>query len=227
MADRRTQQTAGLTVKQQRDARRAEKVAALKQQQQRSKRNRLIAILGGAVAAAAVLALVIVLVVVNSTPTVKAPAEAFDGERTWDDLPSTHVSTQVDYQEKYDMLPPAGGDHAAAWLNCGVYEEVVPEVNAVHSLEHGAVWVTYDADALDADELDALRASVPATYTIVSPYEGLATPITLSAWGVQLQLEELDQAKIDDFLEKYWQSPDAPEPGASCSGALDGPGKVS
>lgn len=125
------------------------------------------------------------------------------------------------------MSPPAGGDHSATWLNCGVYEQVVPEVNAVHSLEHGAVWVTYDADALDDDQLELLRSSVPATYTIVSPYEGLAAPITLSAWAVQLQLDSVDAADIASFMEKYWQSPDAPEPGASCGGALDGPGKVS
>jgi len=218
-------QTPGLTVKQQRDARRAEKVAELKRQQERTKRNRLIGIIAGAVTVAAVLALVIVLVVTSATP--KPPAEAFDGERTWDDLSATHVSTQVDYRAKYDMSPPAGGDHSATWLNCGVYEQVVPEVNAVHSLEHGAVWVTYDADALDDEQLEQLRSSVPATYTIVSPYEGLASPITLSAWGVQLQLDDVDETEITSFLEKYWQSPDAPEPGASCAGALDGPGKVS
>jgi len=226
MADRPAQPEAGPTAKQQRDARRAEKVTAMKRQQERSRRRRIAAIAGGSVAAVAVVALVVVLVVANSAPTTTPPA-AVDGERTWSDLPSNHVGGTVDYEAEYGMTPPAGGDHAAAWLNCGVYDQQVPNENAVHSLEHGAVWATYDPDALDADEIDRLRGSVPSTYSIVSPFDGLPSPVVISAWGSQLQLEGVDQERIAAFVEKHWQSPDAPEPGAACTGALDGPGKIS
>ena len=44
----------------------------------------------------------------------------------------------------YPQTPPAGGEHHPTGLNCGIYSEAVPNVNAVHALEHGAVWVTYD-----------------------------------------------------------------------------------
>ena len=52
----------------------------------------------------------------------------------------------IDYEAQYGVNPPAGGDHWSRWLNCGVYTE--PQVNehAVHALEHGAVWITYDPD---------------------------------------------------------------------------------
>ena len=58
------------------------------------------------------------------------------------------------------------------WLNCGIYDQPVPNENAVHSLEHGAVWVTYDATTVSGDELDALKSQLPSTYIVLSPYEG-------------------------------------------------------
>src|SRR5690606_12091073 len=90
---------------------------------------------------------------------------------------ANHVEGEVDYPQS----PPAGGDHNAVWLNCGVYSQPVPNVNAVHSLEHGAVWITYDPAEVDADGVQALRAQLPSSYVILSPYEGLPSPIVLSA----------------------------------------------
>ena len=54
-----------------------------------------------------------------------------------------------------------GGEHFAAWLDCGVYDAPVPDEVAVHDLEHGAVWITYDADALDAEQVAALEDALP------------------------------------------------------------------
>lgn len=91
----------------------------------------------------------------------KAPV---DGEKTWDakKLGRNHVETPV----KYEMNPPVGGDHNPRWMNCDgdVYKNPIPEVNAVHSLEHGAVWVTYNEKAAKAD-VDALAGKVGKTPT--------------------------------------------------------------
>jgi hypothetical protein len=137
------------------------------------------------------------------------------------------VTGAVDYQGEYDMNPPAGGEHNQIWLNCGVYTEPQTNENAVHALEHGAVWVTYDASKVDDDGVSALLGEIPRTYTVVSPYEGLPAPIVLSAWGAQLEVQSADDPRITDFIDKYWRSALLAEQGAACTGGIDGPGKVS
>ena len=94
-------------------------------------------------------------------------------------------------------------------------------------MEHGAVWVTYDANALSADEVAELESQLPSSYVILSPYEGLDSPVVLSSWNHQLKLESVDDERIPEFFEEYWRNQDVPEPNALCSGALDAPGKVS
>ncbi|MFE5940836.1 DUF3105 domain-containing protein [Streptomyces sp. NPDC056470] len=68
----------------------------------------------------------------------RAPVE---GEKDWDatKLGRNRVAKSV----TYPMKPPVGGDHDQAWMNCegDVYKKPVPDMKAVHSLEHGAVWV--------------------------------------------------------------------------------------
>ncbi|MCU1542832.1 MAG: hypothetical protein JWM50_697 [Microbacteriaceae bacterium] len=216
------------SIKQQREAKRAEKVAVLKAQQAKEKRNRIIGIVLGAVGAAAVLALVIVFVVTSSVPKPDPADISVKGVKNFTGLTNAHVDpTPVDYEGTYGMNPPAGGNHFGAWLNCGVYSEPQQNENAVHALEHGAVWVTYDPDALSEAEVQTLRDAVPRTYSILSPYPGLPAPVVASGWGVQVQLDGVDDPRLSDFITKYRLADTVPERGAQCTGALDGPGKVS
>ena len=212
------------TVKQQRDARRQEKVAELKRQQARAKRNRTIGIVTASVAGAAVIALVVTFVVTSGQPRQDPQAIEIDGVKTYSDVTANHVGGSVDYA----MTPPAGGDHNQIWLNCGVYTDPVPNENAVHDLEHGAVWITYDADQVTGDDLSNLQkyAESFGGYVTMSPYEGLDTAIALSAWGAQVKVDSVDDQRIKDFMAKYWKSPNAPEAGAACTGALEGEGRV-
>jgi hypothetical protein len=179
------------------------------------------------VAALAVVALIVAVVISNATPKRDAADIAIDGVQTWDDVEYVHTNGPVDYAELYDMNPPAGGSHNPAWLNCGVYDQPQQNENAVHSLEHGAVWVTYDASTLSEADVATLADKLPSSYTILSPYEDLDAPVIASAWGAQVKLDGVDDKRLDDFIEKYWQSPTVPEPGSACTGAIDGPGKVS
>lgn len=213
-----------LTVKQQRDARRAEKVAALKKQQASEKRKRTIGIVLASVAGAAVLGLIIMAVITSGTPRQDPEDIEIEGLQTYSDLSVDHVEGPVVYEQS----PPVGGDHAPPplWLNCGIYTEPVPNENAVHSLEHGAVWVTYDAEEITGDELATLQGAVPDTYSIVSPYPDLQAPVVLSAWGAQLELDSVNDPRIQPFVDKFWQGPTTPERGAACNGGVDAPGKV-
>jgi len=211
------------TLKEQRAAQRAKKLEAFHRQQKRSKRNRRIGITSAIVGGVAVIGLVVTMVVLTPQAPNYAGGDgaAIDGVLTYENG-NGHVETAVTYPE----TPPTGGEHNPAWLNCGVYDQPVPSENAVHSLEHGAVWITYDP-SISATELDALKALLPSDYTVLSPFEGLPSPIVLSAWNVQLQVENAADPRIAPFFEQYWKSGTAPELGASCSGAIDAPGKVS
>ncbi|MEV4139415.1 DUF3105 domain-containing protein [Dactylosporangium sp. NPDC049742] len=122
----------------------------------------------------------------------------------------------------YDRTPPAGGPHAPVWLNCGVYAAPVPAENAVHSLEHGAVWVTYRPD-LPAGQVAALRLLGRRPYTIVSPYPGLPAPVVASSWGRQLRLDDAGDDRLQRFLDVYREGPLTPERGGPCHGGTGAP----
>ena len=222
MADN-TASTDDLTIKQQCEKRRAEKVAALKAKQATEKRNRRIGLASAIVGGVAVVAIIVGIVVTSATPPVDPATIEIEGLETFDGLEALHVQTPVDYE----MSPPAGGPHNPTWLNCGIYEQPVPAENAVHSLEHGAVWITYDPAVVSGADLDSLRSQMPRSYIVLSPFDGLQAPVVASAWGVQVALDGVDDPRLGDFIVKYRQSPDAPEPGALCSQALDAPGKIS
>jgi hypothetical protein len=142
-----------------------------------------------------------------------------DGVKTWKGkLARNHVTKAV----KYASEPPVGGDHNPVWMNCNgdVYTEQVKNTNAVHSLEHGAVWVTYNAAAKKSD-VDALAAKVKKTpYTLMSPVDGQKDPIMLSAWGHQRTVTGASDPNVDKFFEKFVQGEQTPEPGAACTNGL-------
>ena len=133
------------------------------------------------------------------------------GVETFTNLGRGHVTTPVSYPQD----PPVGGDHSPQLQPCGAYRQPVPNERAVHSMEHGAVWVTYrpDLPAADANRLNDLAKQ---TYVLVSPYPGLPAPVVASAWGVQLRLDSTTDPRLERFVATYRQGPQTPEPGAPC-----------
>ena len=139
----------------------------------------------------------------------------------------------------YDQSPPFGGPHDAVWAACTgiVYPNQLRTENAVHALEHGAVWIAYNPDTIAPGDLDILQDNVEGeSYMLMSPYPGLDTPISLQSWGHQLKLDSAGDERVDQFIEALRQNsnsgvypgqPDAtayPEIGASCAatpGAFD------
>lgn len=130
-----------------------------------------------------------------------------------------HTETNVDYEQN----PPAGGEHNPVWQNCGVYEEPIRNETAVHSLEHGAVWITYRPD-LPGEQVSQLEELAQGeSYMLVSPMEDLPSPVVASAWGSQLQVDEASDERLEQFKSAFLQGPQTPEPGAACSGGVGEP----
>jgi len=121
----------------------------------------------------------------------------------------------------YDHSPPFGGPHDAAWATCTgtVYAVPIRSENAVHSLEHGAVWITYDPRQVTGDDLDLLVRRVEGQpYLLMSPYPGLSAPVSLQSWGHQLAVSGPSDPRVDHFIEALRLNRNTfPEPGATCS----------
>ncbi|MEU0968138.1 DUF3105 domain-containing protein [Streptomyces sp. NPDC005917] len=194
-------------------------------EQARQRRGRILTIAASAVVVAGLVVGGVVLVKNQSgDKTAAADAKASghfvtgkDGVKTWKGaLGRTHVSTTV----RYPTVPPVGGNHNPVWQNCNgdVYTKAVDDMNAVHSLEHGAVWVTYNSKAKKAD-VDALAAKVKQTpYTLMSPDDQQKDPIMMTAWAHQRTVTGADDPNVAKFLEEFVQGKQTPEPGAACTG---------
>lgn len=146
----------------------------------------------------------------------QAKAAPIAGEKTWSNLSRNHVTTKVNYP----MTPPAGGNHAPVWQNCNgnVYTRQLQSENAVHSLEHGAVWITYNGQAAQGDVKTLAAKVAKSPYTLMSPYKSQSSPITLTAWGHELNVKTASDTRVNEFLDKYVQGKQTPEPGAACTG---------
>lgn len=154
------------------------------------------------------------------TETVGTPESGpIEGSLLYSGLSRNHRPDRI----TYPMNPPVGGDHNPAWLNCGVYTVTLPAELAVHSLEHGAVWITYLPD-LPADQVTTLKALTKAgDFRLLSPNPGQDSPIIMTAWGVQLKLQSTDDPRVQEFIGRYENPTDGPEYGAPCSGAYGQP----
>ncbi|MEW1928166.1 DUF3105 domain-containing protein [Streptomyces sp. NPDC088360] len=192
-------------------------------EQARDRRNRVIAITAGVAVLAGLAGFgsYVLLDAAEKKDKEEAVAQApVKGEKTWDakKLGRNHVTKKVDYP----MTPAAGGDHSQAWANCqgDVYDKPLGEENAVHSLEHGAVWITYN-DKAAAGDIKTLSQKVSTTpYTLMSPVAEQKGALTLTAWGRQLTVDKASDPRVEQFLGKYVQGDQTPEPGAACTGGV-------
>jgi hypothetical protein len=169
---------------------------------------------GIGIAAFAVIAVVVYLVATAPPPV------QIEGLQIFPNIPGgQHASGPIGYAQ----TPPVGGPHDPDWQNCGIYDRAVRAEYAVHSMEHGAVWLTYAPD-LPAEEVQILQSIARANrYVLLSPFEGLPTPVVASAWQAQLQLPDASDARLAEFVRRFQTGPYTPEPGAPCTGGFGSP----
>lgn len=164
------------------------------------------------------LVVVAALIWVIIAGTLDAPQGGIpEGTEEFQVTDASHVQGQIYAPNE---VPP-GGPHSPIWANCGFYEEPVAPENAVHSLEHGAAWITYRPD-LPASEIEALR-ELSARKVLISPVQGQSSPIMATAWGYQLSLDSTEDPRLSQFIAEFAGSLAAPEPGAACSGGVGNP----
>ena len=144
------------------------------------------------------------------------------GVQTFPDKSEYHNHVAFVEQPSGD-IPPAFGAHLGAWQNCGIYDQPIELGNALHSLEHGAVWLTYSPDLSDSEIAELQDLVRGHAFVLMSPYPAQTKPVVLSGWTVQLVIDSLPDERIEQFIAYYENGPQNPEPGAPCSGAIGVP----
>lgn len=144
-----------------------------------------------------------------SSPTTAPPPAGVE------EFPVSPSHTAPDASVDYAQTPPVGGAHNPTWQTCAFYDKPVPSETAVHSLEHGAIWITYRPD-VPQEALQPLRDLARARHKVlVSRWDrGLPAPVVVTSWGRQLKLESTRDPRLEQFIRAFPGM--APEPDAPC-----------
>jgi hypothetical protein len=143
------------------------------------------------------------------------PISGIETIETYEVASASHTTDPVDYPQD----PPAGGPHDPSWQKCMVYDAPIRNENAVHSQEHGAVWITHQPDLPESDRRALADFAVGQPYLLISPYPELDNPIVASAWGAQLRLDDVNDPRLQEFIDRY--AGNGPERGATCDTGVE------
>ncbi len=129
----------------------------------------------------------------------------FIPELSRDHIPvgSSHVA--------YNSNPPTSGPHYADPQPCGIYDEEIPDEAVIHTLEHGAVWISFRPD-ISAELKDALT-SLAQRYSkvVLSPRKANESDVAAAAWTrlLKVSASTFNPELLEDFI-KAWRN-HAPE----------------
>ena len=171
-----------------------------------------------AIAAFAVAAIGYAVVRVNAENADRVTsADQLEGLQTFEYAAGQeHVATPVTYEQ----TPPVGGPHDPEWADCTgtVYDADIRHENAVHSMEHGATWITYDPARVAGDDLATLEDLVDGTSGLMlSPSEGQASVVSLQSWNHQLSVDSVTEPRVEQYADfMTFNDEFYPEVGASC-----------
>lgn len=162
-----------------------------------------------------IVVILILVSLVNVLISLNRPSipDEIEGLITYPGLTPEAVTGTVDYT----IVPPAGGPHAPASLECGIYRVPVEEERAVAAMATGAVWIAYDPE-LSEGEVSALTDFAEGEIdTFMSPHPDLPADVVVTAWGVQLYPDDPNDVRIGAFLRDYRNGDQAPYTDLHCS----------
>ena len=219
--DRRGKKSSAVERRKEANARLAQPKPTTKQRYRVANKRRGPAFWTGAILVPIVLIALVIFLIVRSQTSSADPGTTgkIPGVVTYSNLSRQHVTGTVNYPQ----VPPVGGNHNAVWQNCGIYTQPIANENAVHSMEHGAVWITYQPTLSSQDVSTLTSLASGHSYVLLSPYPNLPSPVVISAWGVQLKVTSASDPRLAQFLKYYEQGPQTQEPGAACSGGTGTP----
>jgi hypothetical protein len=125
--------------------------------------------------------------------------------------PCEHVS--------YLTNPPSSGTHYGIWTEFKTYDTPVPEGFWVHSLEHGAVVISYNCpegcaaevaraqamiDSLPVDPLCYPTGGTSLRRLVMTPDPHLTTRFAASAWGFTLRASCFDPTRFRAFVDSHY-----------------------
>lgn len=137
-----------------------------------------------------------------------SPAPNNQTEEVFEDKGNAHIDDANDAHEAYNSIPPTSGAHVGSTIApWGVHDEQIPDELQVHNLEDGGVIIHYDPVRVDGDTIEKLRAVTNkyASQVILEPYTkpALSSPIVLTAWTHRQELSQLDEKRIEAFIQAY------------------------
>ena len=129
--------------------------------------------------------------------------------------PSPHIPAC--WPVTYSSNPPTSGPHYPIWAAFKTYGAPVPRGFWVHSLEHGAIVISYNCPSGCAAELADLAAWLDArpadplclfgslkSRVIVTPDPELDVRFAASAWGWALRSGCLDLSLLGPFMDAHY-----------------------
>ena len=114
-----------------------------------------------------------------------------------------HIN-QSETLQVYNSNPPTSGPHAGA-IKGGFYSEEILDINGVHNLEHGFIWITYRNISPNAIATLKKIAKRYSGRVLISERMANDTQIAMASWG---RLDKMTESSLSEdyvlrFIKKY------------------------
>lgn len=127
------------------------------------------------------------------------PSGELDGVEGPDEIPAEALAAGETFD--YGTPAPTSGPYSPEPPVCGVFTEQVAAEDAVAALRVGAVVLWHRPDAAEAAAELAEIAQGYDSHVLVSPNDGIDTPVVATAWNRRLAYDQ--GASAADFVETY------------------------